>query len=82
MSTIMSSWPPTSRRRPTSRWAEAMGAPLLPGAVGFLVCEVERHVDGGDHVVLLGNVVHTKVAGGQPPTYHGRVFGAHMALAG
>ncbi|GIH64545.1 flavin reductase [Microbispora siamensis] len=52
-----------------------MGAPLLPGAVGFLVCEVERHVDGGDHVVLLGNVVHTKVAGGQPLTYHGRVFG-------
>ncbi|MFD0478310.1 flavin reductase [Nonomuraea thailandensis] len=54
----------------------------LPGAAGFLACEVEREVDGGDHVVLLGNVTHTEVADGRPLTYHARAFGTHTALAG
>ncbi|MEV4581601.1 flavin reductase family protein [Nonomuraea jabiensis] len=63
------------------RWREAGGVPLLPGVASFLACEVERHVDGGDHVVILGNVVYIETADGRPLTYHARAFGTHTVLA-
>ena len=30
------------------------GVPVLGGVVAWLVCELERELDGGDHVILLG----------------------------
>jgi flavin reductase (DIM6/NTAB) family NADH-FMN oxidoreductase RutF len=33
------------------------GAPILPGALGWLDCRLERAIDAGDHVVFLGEVV-------------------------
>ena len=62
------------------RWEVDNDLPRLPGAPGWLACDVETLVDGGDHVVALGLVVAAETTEGQPLTYHSRVFGTHSAL--
>ena len=64
------------------RWEIDHDLPRLPGAPGWLACEVAQLVDGGDHVVALGTVVAADTEHGQPLTYHGRLFGTHAALEG
>ena len=44
--------------------AGVTGAPLLDGASAWLDCEVHDVLPGGDHVLVLGRVVHTSVAEG------------------
>ena len=61
-------------------WAPADGVPRLPGARGFLSCAVARLVDGGDHVVVLGDVRDADSGSGPPLTYHSRAFGTHTAI--
>jgi flavin reductase (DIM6/NTAB) family NADH-FMN oxidoreductase RutF len=63
-------------------WEVEAGVPRIPGAGGFLVCGVARLVPGGDHVIVLGDVLDARAAHGQPLTYHARVFGTHVALEG
>ena len=58
-------------------WHPDHDVPRLPGTSGFLACDVAEFVDGGDHIVLLGNVVSVTVGQGRPLTYHGRRFGTH-----
>lgn len=62
------------------RWEIDADLPRLPGAPGWLACDVSALVDGGDHVVVLGTVVAAETTEGAPLTYHGRVFGTHAAL--
>src|SRR5690606_25897023 len=38
-------------------WEPEAGVPRVPGAGGFLACEVADLVPGGDHLVVLGRVV-------------------------
>ena len=38
------------------------GAPLLDGAAAWLDCEVHDVFPGGDHLLVLGHVLHTAVA--------------------
>ncbi|WP_246629828.1 flavin reductase family protein [Modestobacter lapidis] len=64
------------------RWEVDSDLPRLPGAPGWLACEVAQLVEGGDHVVALGTVVAADTVHGQPLTYHGRLFGTHAALDG
>jgi flavin reductase (DIM6/NTAB) family NADH-FMN oxidoreductase RutF len=64
------------------RWEVDNDLPRLPGAPGWLACEVAQLVDGGDHVVALGTVVAADTVHGSPLTYHGRLFGTHAALDG
>lgn len=61
-------------------WEADHGLPRLPGAPGWLACEVTSLVDGGDHIVALGAVVAAATDHGEPLTYHGRAFGTHTAL--
>ncbi|BBC30920.1 hypothetical protein SGFS_022140 [Streptomyces graminofaciens] len=63
-------------------WRADTGGPRLPGAAGFLSCEVAERVDGGDHLLLLADVVAAVSAAGEPLTYHNRAFGTHAALRG
>jgi flavin reductase (DIM6/NTAB) family NADH-FMN oxidoreductase RutF len=60
-------------------WTEDSGAPRLAGSPGWLACTVARLVDGGDHVVVLGDVVHAASAAAPPLVYHARTFGTHHA---
>ncbi|XVV38321.1 flavin reductase family protein [Streptomyces sp. CA-100214] len=61
-------------------WELDTGVPRLPGATGFLACRVTDFVSGGDHIVVLGEVVTARTAENRPLTYHARVFGTHVAL--
>ena len=59
-------------------WRAEDGAPRLLGSPGWLACTVAQLVDGGDHVVVLGDVVRAAATGGPPLTYHARTFGTHI----
>jgi flavin reductase (DIM6/NTAB) family NADH-FMN oxidoreductase RutF len=63
----------------TITWTLDSGVPRLPGT-GWLACRVADLIDGGDHVLILGDVAAAQAAGGPPLTYHGRAFGTHAAL--
>jgi flavin reductase (DIM6/NTAB) family NADH-FMN oxidoreductase RutF len=60
-------------------WSVDSGLPRLPDT-GWLVCRVARLVDGGDHLLVLGDVTAAHAADGLPLTYHGRMFGTHAVL--
>ena len=60
-------------------WTEHSGVPRLCGSPGWLVCSVAQLVDGGDHVVVLGDVVHAASSAAPPLVYHARTFGTHRA---
>jgi flavin reductase (DIM6/NTAB) family NADH-FMN oxidoreductase RutF len=62
------------------RWEADHDLPRLPGAPGWLACDLTALVDGGDHVVALGTVVDAETADGEPLTYHLRAFGTHTVL--
>jgi flavin reductase (DIM6/NTAB) family NADH-FMN oxidoreductase RutF len=61
-------------------WSADGGAPRLAGSPGWLACTVSQLVDGGDHVVVLGEVQAAATDGGAPLTYHARTFGTHAAV--
>jgi len=59
-------------------WQLSQELPRIAGTAGWVACEVESFVSGGDHVVLLG---HVKAAGHNPLdslTYHRGAFGTHV----
>lgn len=46
-------------------WTGTSGAPILPETAAMLDCMMERTIDAGDHVILMGRVIdfdHTSVA--------------------
>ena len=62
-------------------WCIDSDVPRLPDAVGFVGCQIAKVVEGGDHVILLGDV-QTAASGDRAPlTYHKRSFGTHAVVA-
>lgn len=59
-------------------WSLDNGVPRLDGSAGWLACAVDRLVNGGDHVVVLGRVIAADHAPAPPLTYHQRQFGTHQ----
>ncbi|MET7512231.1 flavin reductase family protein [Streptomyces sp. NPDC005480] len=62
-------------------WHLDCGLPRLAAAPGWLVCELDRVVDGGDHLLLLGTVTRARTMPGAPLVYGHRTFGTHSAYA-
>jgi flavin reductase (DIM6/NTAB) family NADH-FMN oxidoreductase RutF len=62
-------------------WHPDTGVPRLPGVSGFLACQVAEFVEGGDHLIVLGDVLAADSVVCAPLTYHKRAFGTHAALA-
>nr|WP_321444309.1 flavin reductase family protein [uncultured Cohaesibacter sp.] len=46
------------------------GAPLLDGALATFDCKVEKIVEGGDHVILIGRVLTVAKRDGVPLLYY------------
>jgi flavin reductase (DIM6/NTAB) family NADH-FMN oxidoreductase RutF len=63
-------------------WHLAADVPQLPGSVAFVSCRAAEMVEGGDHVVMLGEVVAVHHCEHPPLTYHRRGFGTHSEPAG
>ncbi|MGV0795000.1 flavin reductase family protein [Mycolicibacterium sp. XJ1819] len=66
-------------------WSLECDVPRLDGVHGWLACEVDALVPGGDHVVVLGKVLAADAADAtrsEPLTYHRRTFGTHASIEG
>jgi flavin reductase (DIM6/NTAB) family NADH-FMN oxidoreductase RutF len=46
------------------------GNPLLKGATAHFICRVTRRFDGGDHVIILGEVEEYRWSEGEPLVFH------------
>ncbi|WP_107120065.1 flavin reductase [Streptomyces regalis] len=49
----------------------------MAGIAAWADCTVTGLTDGGDHVIVLGAVVHADAADVAPLAYHARTFGTH-----
>jgi flavin reductase (DIM6/NTAB) family NADH-FMN oxidoreductase RutF len=63
-------------------WELDGGVPRIPGANGFVGCQIAGLVEAGDHVVVLGHVRRADACERPPLTYHSRAFGTHTRLNG
>lgn len=62
-------------------WSPAHGAARLGGVAAWVACTVNRIIEGGDHQVVLGDVVAAEAAEIDPLTYYARTFGTHLRHA-
>ena len=48
----------------------AAGVPTLADALAWATCTVHRIIDGGDHRLLIGRVIDSRVGAGSPLVWH------------
>jgi flavin reductase (DIM6/NTAB) family NADH-FMN oxidoreductase RutF len=51
-------------------WSEREGLPLIDGALIWVACELRDLIDGGDHLILTGNVIDADSRDGMPLIFH------------
>ena len=51
-------------------WSDRRGLPRLEGALLWVACELRDLIDGGDHLILTGNVIEAEAGQGQPLLFH------------
>ncbi|MGW0039147.1 flavin reductase family protein [Gordonia sp. NPDC003376] len=62
----------------TVSWRPRADVPSIDGNAVWLACRVASTITGGDHEILLGEVIDLEVdPDASPLTYHGRTFGTH-----
>lgn len=58
----------------------ASGVPLIAGAIAHIECVRHDVVDGGDHIIVIGRVVHSALAAGDPMVSFNRKLGRFNAV--
>jgi flavin reductase (DIM6/NTAB) family NADH-FMN oxidoreductase RutF len=61
-------------QQPEPRWAEGPTAPVLVGAATTISCRPWRSYDGGDHLIVVGEVVDLEVTDAEPLLFFGGRF--------
>lgn len=61
-------------------WDEVDGLPRLPDSHGYLACEVEQLVAGGDHMIVTGLVTGAECRPATPLVYRERTFWRLLAI--
>jgi flavin reductase (DIM6/NTAB) family NADH-FMN oxidoreductase RutF len=51
-------------------WSEHLELPRLAGGLMWVACELRDLIDGGDHLILTGNVLEAEAGEGQPLLIH------------
>lgn len=51
-------------------WEERQGLPRLAGGLMWVACELRDLIDGGDHLILTGDVIEAEASGGEPLLFH------------
>jgi flavin reductase (DIM6/NTAB) family NADH-FMN oxidoreductase RutF len=51
-------------------WSESEELPRLPGGLLWVACELRDLIDGGDHLILTGNVLAAESQDGHPLLFH------------
>lgn len=46
---------------------EASGSPVLPDSLAYIDCKVTNHYDGGDHTIIIGEVLSAKADPSKEP---------------
>lgn len=54
---------------------DATGLPLIDGALAQIECRIYERPEGGDHVILVGEVLTARVADRKPLLHYNRTFG-------
>jgi flavin reductase (DIM6/NTAB) family NADH-FMN oxidoreductase RutF len=62
-------------------WTLGQGLPRLDCAAGWAACELDRVIDGGDHLLLIAEVTHAESRQVSPLVYGHRTFGTHARFA-
>ncbi|AHH18580.1 putative oxidoreductase [Nocardia nova SH22a] len=62
-------------------WRYEDGLPRLDRAAGWVVCDLYREVDGGDHLLLFGLVTAAGTSELPPLVYSRRTFGTHSRFS-
>ena len=62
-------------------WRMEHGLPRLTEAPGWMACDLESVVEGGDHLLLLARVQQCATTTAAPLVYGHRTFGTHSAFA-
>jgi 3-hydroxy-9,10-secoandrosta-1,3,5(10)-triene-9,17-dione monooxygenase reductase component len=52
-------------------YGERLGVPVIDGALAWLCCQVDAVHPGGDHVIVVGNVLDMGGNGGEPLLFYG-----------
>ena len=58
------------------------GAPLLMGCLARFDCKLWDTHEAGDHLVMIGEIVHVDRADGEPLIYSGRRFLKGLPISG
>jgi flavin reductase (DIM6/NTAB) family NADH-FMN oxidoreductase RutF len=61
---------PGSEKWAGVEWSDQHGLPRLTGALVWVACELRDLIDGGDHLILTGNVLEAEAGEGQPLLFH------------
>lgn len=61
-------------------WTLTNDVPRLDGVSSWLACRTSQLIDGGDHVIALGEIIDAVGTLSDPLTYHAREFGTHTTL--
>ena len=56
--------------------------PRLPGALLWVACELRDLIDGGDHLILTGNVLAADSRDGHPLLFHRGAYRDLLAESG
>jgi flavin reductase (DIM6/NTAB) family NADH-FMN oxidoreductase RutF len=51
-------------------WSERAELPEIAGTLMWVACELRDLIDGGDHLILTGNVIEAESRKGQPLLFH------------
>jgi flavin reductase (DIM6/NTAB) family NADH-FMN oxidoreductase RutF len=51
-------------------WSERQELPRLEGTLVWVACELRDLIDGGDHLILTGNVIEAEAGEGRPLLFH------------
>ena len=51
-------------------WSESDELPRLPGALMWVACQLRDLIDGGDHLILTGNVLAAESREARPLLFH------------
>ena len=61
-------------------WTTDHGQPRLEGTAAWLVCQLDTPVEAGDHIMLIGRVVHGSWTTEPPLVYSHRMFGTNSSM--
>jgi flavin reductase (DIM6/NTAB) family NADH-FMN oxidoreductase RutF len=71
LSRIFAGKQPEAEKFAGCEYGERLGVPVIDGALAWLCCQVDAVHPGGDHVIVVGNVLGMGGNGGEPLLFYG-----------